>query len=464
MAMIMEMPVVPPTRPNASPSTGAKPDQGKEAGFREVLNEENLKQAKGSAEKGPEEKDCIDNPSEDSEPAAEQVSEGSVAVSLSINPAIAETPAEKSPSAPGTVEKTAASVSGAVKPDSGSVMETGSQLPQLSGEQTGPEVGTETTLQASGENLKASEGRLETEKPAAAGSSAPAASQPAILRVGQEQNDLADMKTGPQGLMEATFAGLLKPVDSQGARKIPASASLPGTGTVQASGEEAESLLSSPRQMVTEEAEASLAEALSNQNAGSSVPETGEPLIEPGGKTPLFDHALASAAQGKPATIGNASPLPGGSQMPAVNPSPNEDVRVLDQILHQLPMHRMGEKSRVVIRLHPEELGEVKLDLVMDKDHLKAQLVTQSQQVQNILEKHLPRLQEALQNQGINLDQIEVSVDSGGRQGQEFFDRHNQPAHRIRSFGPHQTVSEPANVALFSSPSETGRGGLSLRI
>jgi flagellar hook-length control protein FliK len=90
--------------------------------------------------------------------------------------------------------------------------------------------------------------------------------------------------------------------------------------------------------------------------------------------------------------------------------------------------------------------------------------VTQTQQVQEILEKHLPRLQEALHNQGVKLDDIQVSVDSRGNQGREFFNRNHPSTPFMRSFGHHRAAPEPAPAAASAGPVRASGGGLSLRI
>jgi flagellar hook-length control protein FliK len=91
-------------------------------------------------------------------------------------------------------------------------------------------------------------------------------------------------------------------------------------------------------------------------------------------------------------------------------------------------------------------------------------MVAQTRQVQEILEKHMPRLQEALQNQGIKVDQIEVSVDSQGNRGREFFDRNHQPAPRAHSFGLNRTAAEAAATVAAVDQTRGRQEGLSLRI
>ena len=83
--------------------------------------------------------------------------------------------------------------------------------------------------------------------------------------------------------------------------------------------------------------------------------------------------------------------------------------------IEKLTVHNARETSSITLRLHPEELGHVKLELVMDKDSVRAHLHAQSQQVQEVLERHLPRLRDALEMQGLKIDQLQVSVDSQQR-------------------------------------------------
>nr|WP_320050085.1 flagellar hook-length control protein FliK [uncultured Desulfuromonas sp.] len=102
------------------------------------------------------------------------------------------------------------------------------------------------------------------------------------------------------------------------------------------------------------------------------------------------------------------------------------DSHIVNQTVEHLSIHARGESSTVTVRLHPEELGELQLRMVMEGDQLKVHLHAQSQQVQDVLERNFPRLRDALQDQGLTVEDFQVSVDSGNAEQQQSFSQHGQ--------------------------------------
>jgi flagellar hook-length control protein FliK len=139
--------------------------------------------------------------------------------------------------------------------------------------------------------------------------------------------------------------------------------------------------------------------------------------------------------------------------------------QIVDQVLERISVDRVGNQSRIVVKMNPEELGEVKLALTMEKDQLRAQLLTQNHQVQEILEKHLPKLHEALSQQGVKLEDIQVGVDSNRHSGRETFADHRQPDtfHRHQNAPTGIVNNEHMHTATASARSVSTEG-ISLRI
>ena len=140
--------------------------------------------------------------------------------------------------------------------------------------------------------------------------------------------------------------------------------------------------------------------------------------------------------------------------------------RIVEQTIDKFAVNQAKETGSVTLRLHPEELGQVKVELVMDKDSVRAHLHAQSQQVQEVLERHLPRLRDALEQQGLKIDQLQVSVDSQHNGNRGAFQQHEQ-----QSFAGHQKM--PATLAGYkgtpaeapsAQPMARQGSGLSLRI
>lgn len=183
----------------------------------------------------------------------------------------------------------------------------------------------------------------------------------------------------------------------------------------------------------------------------------------------LFDAALNSSLHTAQAVREGAHPLATGTaEADSIRLSSGEllsENQVVDQVLQRIHLEGGNEQSRIVIKMHPEELGEVKLALTLEKDQLRAQLLTQSQQVQEVLEKHLPRLHEALSQQGVRLEDIQVSVDSNRHSGREFFDQQQQPNSFNRHFNaPPGSIADEQAVAASMATQRDLAAGLSLRV
>ena len=481
MAMMMEMATLPATPPATQPTTSqAKTTQSGpegEKGFRTALNEENLKQARKATE----------NPETDQ---LEDSLSGSVVAAAAFpppadgtNPPVAETPqtpvVEGDGAAVAIIDPAFQTKAAGTAP---LPVQTAAQeqMPETTLQKPTPEAQAAPSPPVDPEiptnpDLKAARPVADTDRATVArtAGSTPVAEVP-VQQVAQipqrpEQPNLPEPKTGQSGLMEASFAGILQPTAAKGQ---PLKGNQPSepvieTAATQPDGGKAH-LSQAAQQTMAGDTGSDLSEALLKKPAdhatAADAGKSQNPVNQ--GQPSLFDNTLAATSTAKTSTGGDPGQLQGTSaaHAGATPGSLNEEVRVLDQVLNQLSLNRTGDKNRVTIRLNPQELGEIKLELVMDKDHLKAQMVAQTRQVQEILEKHLPRLQEALQNQGIKVDQIEVSVDSQGNRGREFFDRNHQPAPRAHSFGLNRTAAEAAATVAAVDQTRGRPAGLSLRI
>ena len=182
-----------------------------------------------------------------------------------------------------------------------------------------------------------------------------------------------------------------------------------------------------------------------------------------------FETVLEGGMNGSPAAQQANQPLQSSSaEAGSIRLASGEflsESQVVNQVLERISVDRAGNQSRIVIKMNPEELGEVKLALTMEKDQLRAHLLTQNHQVQEILEKHLPKLHEALSQQGVKLEDIQVGVDSNRHSGQEAFANHQQPESFRRHFNaPAGSVNNAPVQPITASAHSVSTQGLSLRI
>lgn len=81
-------------------------------------------------------------------------------------------------------------------------------------------------------------------------------------------------------------------------------------------------------------------------------------------------------------------------------------------IVESIFKHKTEQKRSITLRLRPEFLGEVSIDIVEEDDGLRAQLRTRSLAVKEAMEGQLGTLHEALKEKGVQVSQIEVSCDA----------------------------------------------------
>jgi len=94
----------------------------------------------------------------------------------------------------------------------------------------------------------------------------------------------------------------------------------------------------------------------------------------------------------------------------------SEPVRanVMEQVVSHLTASGVKNGAeQVVIRLSPENLGELKLNLRMENQCLKVEIVAENNQVRDSLIKHSDTLKEALARQNIAMETFDVSTGNG---------------------------------------------------
>ena len=190
---------------------------------------------------------------------------------------------------------------------------------------------------------------------------------------------------------------------------------------------------------------------------GSDLRSSGEQIRQQptslhAGDQPLV-FSLDQAGGASAATGQQQAPL--STSMHQAPGLPVNEAHVMDQVIHHFGGSRHLESGTVVLRLHPQELGELRMEIKVEQDNIKAHITTNNPQVQDILDRHLPRLREALEQQGMNLEQMRISVAQGDTSNTQLFQEHrgHQQAQRpVRGPGPRQ--------AAFTIPEDEPEFGL----
>ena len=94
--------------------------------------------------------------------------------------------------------------------------------------------------------------------------------------------------------------------------------------------------------------------------------------------------------------------------------------KILNQVFSRLHTFVSQGTGNWTINLYPPELGRLKVKIISGRGNLDIHLKSHNHQVVGILDKHLPVLQNALEQQGVELSSLQVSVDSGDQGGGQF--------------------------------------------
>lgn len=134
--------------------------------------------------------------------------------------------------------------------------------------------------------------------------------------------------------------------------------------------------------------------------------------------------------------VGVASAPPGATengQRPASNepsgPGIADRIRLVQRVANAF--QRLGmDGGQVRIRLHPAELGSVRLDLQIQGKRLNARVTAETEAARGVLREHLPDLRQRLVEQGIQVERIDVELETETHE-QRDSSHHEGPAGRF---------------------------------
>ena len=154
----------------------------------------------------------------------------------------------------------------------------------------------------------------------------------------------------------------------------------------------------------------------SNQHASSSQHAAGS---RSGGATGANTASANQTSLGSnPATVGMTDAASHSSGSGSANQTDRSEAlsalqrAKLVQRVSRGFQHIGREGGQIRLRLSPDHLGSVALDLEVQSGRLKGQVVTQTEAASRLIQEHLPELRSKLDAQGIKLESLEVRTES----------------------------------------------------
>ncbi len=278
------------------------------------------------------------------------------------------------------------------------------------------------------------------------------------MPVAEEQSLNQDLLTEEASeKIDPRFAGLIKPRSENRQNQESLRQRVRGDNakpvTIQLNGQQNQSGEADPAATETKPVQANVAEFA--DLLGKNPKQMMENLVQ------QAQGNIQQANQG----LANARPTPDAARMLQM-PSGQQvaESQVFDQVVARMSGSFNGESGRMVLRLHPAELGSLKLELIVEGNKVRAQLQAQTTQVQEVLERNLPQLRNALAEQGLKIDEFKVDVD------QQQDGRSEDLAKQQRENGSQQQPrwrqdqQEEEQIIPLSHLMQNGGGGISLHV
>ncbi len=153
-----------------------------------------------------------------------------------------------------------------------------------------------------------------------------------------------------------------------------------------------------------------------NQQSGQQEMTTAPQLVSSQISSTTLSEQTLSFSQISQGMLTQAAPqnslTPAAPSVPMTQSPHVFEESVVNQVMDRFHFHTRNQETLLNIKLHPAELGELKIELSMKEGSIRAHVVAQSGQVQQILEKNMDRLKGMLEGQGFTIEELLVSAKS----------------------------------------------------
>ncbi len=134
---------------------------------------------------------------------------------------------------------------------------------------------------------------------------------------------------------------------------------------------------------------------------------------------------------------------------------------ILQQLSARMARVRETGTHSARIRLHPDELGELSMDISVTNNSVRACIRVENYHVKEIIEANLNRLETELKNQGLSMEQF--TVETGGRGFKENYDlSHDRGDSAVRRMPGRAAMDHSADQGHLMIHDPMGRGIVNL--
>jgi flagellar hook-length control protein FliK len=96
-------------------------------------------------------------------------------------------------------------------------------------------------------------------------------------------------------------------------------------------------------------------------------------------------------------------------QTPAKQPNQEKFIKDFQQILSKSILQQTGSSTRLLIKLYPEQLGQLRIELLQNEGVLTARMIASTPKAKELLESQIQGLKNSFISQNIQVEKIEIS-------------------------------------------------------
>ncbi|HWT27607.1 MAG TPA: flagellar hook-length control protein FliK, partial [Mobilitalea sp.] len=134
---------------------------------------------------------------------------------------------------------------------------------------------------------------------------------------------------------------------------------------------------------------------------------------------------------------------------------------IVNQIVDRIKIIVKPEQTSMELQLNPEELGKVNLTIQSKNGVMTAQFVVQNEMSKEAIESQMSTLKETLNQQGIKVDAIDVTVASYTFEQKGQADSQGQPENQKNQSGRKLSVEDAIQMTDADVPEEAGKADIS---
>ncbi len=106
---------------------------------------------------------------------------------------------------------------------------------------------------------------------------------------------------------------------------------------------------------------------------------------------------------------------------------------IMDQLFQKISLINHGDRSEIKMHLTPPELGSVKIHFTEENDEIEANIFVENAEVKAVIENNAHRLKESIAANGMEINKLEVYVQTNNENKQKSSENHNSHNHHFQA-------------------------------